>query len=294
MTGFLSALIDGLSKGSIYALVALGYSMVYGIVKLINFAHGEIIMVGGYVIFVVMTMLKLPLAVAILGAVVFCALLGVIIEKLGYSRLLRKEAPRISLLITAIGFSLLLQNLAQAIFGAGSQSMPTIIPVGSVKLGTLEITYTATVSILTTVAVMLLLQLFINKTRIGTAMRATSEDTGAAKLMGINTDVTIAMTFAIGSALAAIGSVLYIATYPQISPTMGSMLGLKAFVAAVLGGIGSVPGAMIGGFAIGIAESLTVQLGYSQVADAVVFGILILVLVVKPSGLLGKNLSEKV
>ncbi len=294
MTGFLSALIDGLSKGSIYALVALGYSMVYGIVKLINFAHGEIIMVGGYVIFVVMTMLKLPLAVAILGAVVFCALLGVIIEKLGYSRLLRKEAPRISLLITAIGFSLLLQNLAQAIFGAGSQSMPTIIPVGSVKLGTLEITYTATVSILTTVAVMLLLQLFINKTRIGTAMRATSEDTGAAKLMGINTGVTIAMTFAIGSALAAIGSVLYIATYPQISPTMGSMLGLKAFVAAVLGGIGSVPGAMIGGFAIGIAESLTVQLGYSQVADAVVFGILILVLVVKPSGLLGKNLSEKV
>lgn len=294
MTGFLSALIDGLSKGSIYALVALGYSMVYGIVKLINFAHGEIIMVGGYVIFVVMTMLKLPLAVAILGAVFFCALLGVIIEKLGYSRLLRKEAPRISLLITAIGFSLLLQNLAQAIFGAGSQSMPTIIPVGSVKLGTLEITYTATVSILTTVAVMLLLQLFINKTRIGTAMRATSEDTGAAKLMGINTGVTIAMTFAIGSALAAIGSVLYIATYPQISPTMGSMLGLKAFVAAVLGGIGSVPGAMIGGFAIGIAESLTVQLGYSQVADAVVFGILILVLVVKPSGLLGKNLSEKV
>ena len=294
MTGFLSALIDGLSKGSIYALVALGYSMVYGIVKLINFAHGEIIMVGGYVIFVVMTMLKLPLAVAILGAVVFCALLGVIIEKLGYSRLLRKEAPRISLLITAIGFSLQLQNLAQAIFGAGSQSMPTIIPVGSVKLGTLEITYTATVSILTTVAVMLLLQLFINKTRIGTAMRATSEDTGAAKLMGINTGVTIAMTFAIGSALAAIGSVLYIATYPQISPTMGSMLGLKAFVAAVLGGIGSVPGAMIGGFAIGIAESQTVQLGYSQVADAVVFGILILVLVVKPSGLLGKNLSEKV
>lgn len=294
MTGIVSSLIDGLSKGAIYALVALGYSMVYGIVKLINFAHGEIIMVGGYTMFVILRLLNLPLAIAILGSIIFCAGLGVVIEKLGYSRLLRKEAPRISLLITAIGISLLLQNLVQAIFKADAKSMPTIIPVGSVKLGTMEITYTAIVSILTTVTLMILLQLFINKTRIGTAMRATSEDSGAAKLMGINTGITIAITFALGSALAAVGSVLYTATYPQISPMMGSMLGLKAFVAAVLGGIGSVPGAMIGGFAIGIAESLTVQLGYSQIADAVVFGILILVLVVKPSGLLGKNLAEKV
>ncbi len=292
MEGWMSALIDGINKGAIYALVALGYSMVYGIVKLINFAHGDIIMVGGYVMVIVMKTLGLPLPVAIAAAVLFCGLLGMLIEKVGYSRLIRKEAPRISLLITAIGMSLLLQNLAQAIFGANSQAMPTIVPKGHLPF--LNISYSTIVTIVTAVVLMVALQMFVGHTRLGKAMRATSEDTGAAKLMGINTSVVIAFTFGIGSALAAVGSVLYLSSIPQVNPMMGSMLGLKAFVAAVLGGIGSIPGAMIGGVALGVAESLTTQLGLSDITDAVVFGILILVLVIKPSGLMGKNMTEKV
>lgn len=293
MNLFLTQTLNGLGLGSIYALVALGYSMVYGIVKLINFAHGDIIMVGGYTVMFFMVMMGAPLLLAVLGSVVFCALAGVVIQRVAYRRLLAHNAPRISLLITALGVSIFLQNLFQLLFGSEVRSMPTLFSFPSIELGELHITSSTLLNIAVSVVMMLGLQALVGRTRIGKAMRATSEDAGAAKLMGINTNHTVAFTFAIGSALAAVGAVLYCNTYPQIKPTMGNLLGLKAFVAAVLGGIGSVPGAMLGGYILGVAESWTKTVN-SNLTDAIVFGILIVMLLVKPSGLLGKNVKEKV
>lgn len=292
--GFLSQIVNGLGIGSIYALVALGYSMVYGIVQLINFAHGDIIMVGAYVTYLVLVVAGAPLWVAVVASLAFCALAGVGIERLAYRRLLRKGAPRISLLITAIGVSIFLENLFQLLFTSSAKSMPNLFPGPPVSLGGLQIGRVTGITLVTAVALMALLQLLVQKSRMGKAMRAASEDTGAAKLMGINTDTVVAFTFAVGSGLAAVGAILYCGAYPLINPYMGNLLGLKAFVAAVLGGIGSIPGAMLGGFLIGVAESLTKAAGGSQITDAVVFGILILVLLLRPAGLCGKNVREKV
>ena len=291
---FLFQIINGLHIGSIYALVALGYSMVYGIVKLINFAHGDIIMVGAYAAYVLLVLCGLPVWVAVIGSIVFCALAGVLIERIAYRRLLVKEAPRISLLITAIGVSIFLQNLFQLIFTSSGKSFPSIFNYEPIVMGERQVSIVSLITIVTTVVLMVLLQLLVKKTRLGKAMRAVSEDAGGAKLMGINTNSTVSWTFAIGSGLAAVGAVLYSASYPLIDPYMGSMLGLKAFVAAVLGGIGSIPGAMIGGLIMGVAESLTKGYISSTLSDAVVFGILIIVLLLKPSCIMGKNVKEKV
>ena len=288
----ISQLINGLQTGSVYALVALGYSMVYGIILLLNFAHGDIIMVGAYAAFYAMTSFHLHPIVSVIIAVITSTLLGVVIEKVAYTPL--RSAPRLSLLITAIGISFLLENGAQLLFGADTKSMDVIIP-GSVTLGSgITISYTAIVTIAVTVVSMVALTMLVQKTRLGKAMRAVSEDMGAAQLMGISLNKTISFTFAVGSALAGIGSVLYLCAYSQASPTMGSMLGLKAFVAAVLGGIGSIPGAMIGGFAIGLLEALVAAVGLSVWKDGVVFAILIFVLLIKPTGILGHKVTEKV
>ena len=290
---FLSQIINGLQLGSIYALVALGYSMVYGIIMLLNFAHGDIIMVGGYIAVLILTAGLSPI-LAIVLAIVGCMLLATLIEKVAYKPL--RSAPRISLLITAIGVSLLLQNLAQLIFGAESRSFPNtmIIPAKTFSLGSITISLTTIVTIAVTVIAMVLLTLLVQKTRMGKAMRAVSEDMGAAQLMGINVNTTITFTFAVGAFLAGIGSILYCCRYPLVNPTMGSLMGLKAFVAAVLGGIGSIPGAMIGGLAIGMAEVLVTAIGLSSWTDAIVFAILIIVLLVKPTGFLGRSMTEKV
>jgi branched-chain amino acid transport system permease protein len=287
----IAQLINGLQTGSVYALVALGYSMVYGIIKLLNFAHGDIIMVGAYMVYYAIASFALPPIVAVILAVVVSTLLGVTVEKVAYTPL--RSAPRLSLLITAIGVSFLLENGAQLIFGADQKSMDPMV-TGSISLGGIGISYAAIVTIVVSVIAMVILTIVVNKTKIGKAMRAVSEDMGAAQLMGISLNKTISMTFAIGSALAGIGSVLYLCAYPQASPTMGSMLGIKAFVAAVLGGIGSIPGAMIGGFVIGVLEALVAAAGFSMWKDAAVFLILIIVLVFKPTGILGKKIQEKV
>lgn len=287
----IAQLINGLQTGSVYALVALGYSMVYGIIKLLNFAHGDIIMIGAYMVYYAIASFALPPAVAIVLAIAVSTLLGVLVEKVAYTPL--RSAPRLSLLITAIGVSFLLENGAQLLFGADQKSMDPLI-TGSIMLGKVNVSYTAIVTILVSVVIMILLTFVVNKTKAGKAMRAVSEDMGAAQLMGISLNRTISMTFAIGSALAGIGSVLYLAAYTQASPTMGSMLGIKAFVAAVLGGIGSIPGAMIGGFTIGILEALVAAIGFSMWKDAAVFLVLIIVLLFKPTGFLGKKMQEKV
>lgn len=298
MSTFISQLINGLQLGSIYALVALGYSMVYGIISLLNFAHGDIIMVGAYAAWFVMTALtaNIPFwivtVIAIIFAVVVCTLLGVGIEKVAYAPL--RSAPRLSLLITAIGVSYFLENLAQMVFGAGAKTVPKILSIGSFNIGTTNVSWTSVVTLGVCIVAMVILTVFVRKTKMGKAMRAVSEDVGTAQLMGINPNRTISLTFAIGSALAGIGSILYCCSYPQAAPTMGSMLGLKAFVAAVLGGIGSIPGALVGGFAIGVAETLVSAIGLSVWKDAVVFFILIVVLIFKPAGILGKNKIEKV
>jgi branched-chain amino acid transport system permease protein len=285
-------IINGLQSGSIYALVALGYSMVYGIITLLNFAHGDVIMVGAYLAWFTMARFAFNPLFAVIVAVLGCTLLGITIEKVAYKPL--RGSPRISLLITAIGVSYFLENAAQMIFGASAQSIPDIITLRAVRVGAIEIPGTAIVTLIAAAASMVVLTLLVNHTRMGRAMRAVSEDTGAAQLMGVNISNTISFTFALGSALAGIGSVLYSCAYPQASPMMGSMLGLKAFVAAVLGGIGSIPGAMIGGFAIGLAESLVSAVGLSVWKDGVVFAILIIVLLVRPTGILGKPMHEKV
>ncbi len=288
-------LINGLQIGSIYALVALGYTMVYGIVKLINFAHGDFIMVGGYIsisIIPFLTTLGIPGWLCIVVAIIGCVVIGVATERIAYKPL--RQAPRISVLITAIGVSLFLQNLFMAIYSPNPRPFPTIIDKSPVQIGDIQISFATLITIAITIGLMVLLALFVQKTKMGKAMRAVSEDEGAARLMGINVNTTISITFAVGSALAAVASVLYCNAYPLVSPTIGSMLGLKAFVAAVLGGIGSIPGAMVGGIVLGLIESLTKAYISSQLADAVVFGVLILVLIIKPTGLFGKNIGEKV
>lgn len=292
LSTIISQVFNGLQSGSIYALVALGYSMVYGIIMLLNFAHGDIIMVGAYITWYAMTEFSMHPLLAALLATAGCTVLGVVIEKVAYTPL--RRAPRISLLITAIGISFLLENLAQMFLGAGAKSLPTIISGAPLTFGSVKISLTAIVTLVVSIISMAALTFLVQKTKMGKAMRAVSEDMGAAQLMGIGVNRTISFTFAIGSALAGIGSVLYSCAYPQASPTMGAMLGLKAFVAAVLGGIGSIPGAMVGGFAIGLAEALVSAVGLSVWKDGVVFAILILVLVVRPTGIMGRVMQEKV
>jgi branched-chain amino acid transport system permease protein len=259
---------------------------------LLNFAHGDVIMVGAYLAWLCMVRFALNPILAVAAAVAGCTLLGMLIEKAAYAPL--RSSPRLSLLITAIGVSYLLENTAQLIFGAGAKTMPPFFQAGNIRLGGIVISSNAVVTIIVAAVCMLLLTLLVQKTKMGTAMRAVSEDMGAAQLMGISVNRTISFTFALGSALAGIGSVLYTTAYPQADPVMGSMLGLKAFVAAVLGGIGSIPGAMIGGLIIGLAEALVSAVGLSTWKDGVVFAMLILVLVARPTGILGKSMNEKV
>ena len=292
MIQFIGALISGLNLGSIYALIALGYTMVYGIAKMLNFAHGDIIMVGAYSVIVSAVTLKLPLVVAILIAVVVCAALGVTIEFLAYRPL--RQSPPLAVLITAIGVSYLLQNLALLIFGPEQKSTPALFDLPSLTLGGVTVDGITLLTLGVTAAIMVGLTLFINLTRMGKAMRAVSEDRDAAELMGISVNKTITITFAIGSALAAVASVFFGATYTYIKPTTGSMPGIKAFTAAVFGGIGSIPGAMLGGILLGLIEQLSKVYISTLWSDAVVFGVLVLVLVFKPAGLLGKRVREKV
>lgn len=289
---FLTQMINGLSTGGMYALVAIGYTMVYGIAKMINFAHGEIIMVGAYLTYVVFSMLGMPVIVAILASIAGCALLGVVTEKVAYKPL--RNSSSLSVLITAIGVSYLLQNLFLILFGSAAITFPDFLPSGQLELFGLSISYVSLLSLILTFACTVLLLLFINKTKLGKAMRAVSEDKGAAELMGINVNNTISMTFAIGSGLGAVAGIIYGLSYSLINPYLGAMLGIKAFIAAVLGGIGSIQGAMIGGLIIGVAEAFTVSYISSTFSDAVVFGILIFILLVKPAGLFGQNVREKV
>jgi len=291
---FLSYLVNGISLGSIYAVIALGYTMVYGIARMLNFAHGDVIMVGGYVAFVMMTSLGLPALAAICAAVVVCTLLGVAIERVAYKPL--REAPSLAVLITAIGMSYLLQNLALLIWGSAPKSFTSVVSIEPLRLfgGQLVVTGETLVTIVTSAVIMVALTLFVNKTKVGHAMQAVSEDKGTAQLMGINVNATISLTFAIGSALAAVAGVLLCSAYPTLMPTTGAMPGIKAFVAAVFGGIGSIPGAMLGGVLLGIIESLSKAYISSQMADAIVFGVLIIVLLVRPAGILGKQTREKV
>ena len=291
---FLSYLVNGISLGSIYAVIALGYTMVYGIARMLNFAHGDVIMVGGYVAFVMMTSLGLPALAAICAAVVVCTLLGVAIERVAYKPL--REAPSLAVLITAIGMSYLLQNLALLIWGSAPKSFTSVVSIEPLRLfgGQLVVTGETLVTIVTSAVIMVALTLFVNKTKVGHAMQAVSEDKGAAQLMGTNVNATISLTFAIGSALAAVAGVLLCSAYPTLMPTTGAMPGIKAFVAAVFGGIGSIPGAMLGGVLLGIIESLSKAYISSQMADAIVFGVLIIVLLVRPAGILGKQTREKV
>ena len=292
---FISYLINGISLGSVYAIIALGYTMVYGIAKMLNFAHGDVIMIGAYVVLTVITGAGLPPAAAVLIGIVFCTVLGILIETIAYRPLLNASSS-LAVLITAIGVSYLLQNLALLIFGANTKSFTSVVKVPSLVLagGKLTISGETIVTILSCVVIMTGMQLFIKKTKAGQAMRAVSEDKGAAQLMGVNVNGTIALTFAIGSALAAIAGVLLCSAYPTLTPYTGSMPGIKAFVAAVFGGIGSIPGAMIGGILLGVIEIFGKAYISSQMADAIVFAVLIMVLIVKPTGLLGKNIQEKV
>ena len=294
MTVFFSQLINGLSLGSIYALIALGYSMVYGIILLLNFAHGDVIMVGAYMSWFVMNQLGLGPVTAVCATIITCTLLGVVIEKIAYTPL--RNAPRISLLITAIGVSYLLQNIALLIFGSNARQFTSVVNVPSLKLagGQLTINGVTMVTIAACIIIMVALTTFINKTKVGQAMLAVSEDNGAATLMGIDVNKTIAITFAIGSALAAIAGALLCSTYPSLTPYTGSMPGIKAFVAAVFGGIGSIPGALIGGILLGVIENLSKAYISSQLSDAIVFSVLIIVLLVRPTGILGKKINEKV
>lgn len=292
---FILQIFNGLQIGSIYALVSLGYTMVYGIARLINFAHGDIIMVGAYVSLFsipVFTRMGLPVWLTVLPAVVVCVIMGMFIEKVAYRPL--RNSPRISNLITAIGVSLLLENVFMMLFTPNTRAFPKVFNQEPLTLGRLHLNFGTIVTIVVTLVLSVGLQYFMKKTKYGKAMLATSEDYGAAMLVGINVNSTIQLTFAIGSGLAAIASVLYVSAYPQVQPLMGSLLGIKAFIAAVLGGIGILPGAVIGGFILGVIESLTRAYLSSQLADAFVFAILIIVLLVKPTGILGKNLREKV
>ncbi len=289
---FLTALINGLSYGGTYAIIALGYTMVYGIAKMLNFAHGDIIMAGGYTMYILLTASGHPL-LALLAAVVFCVVLGVTIEKLAYKPL--RGAASLAVLITAIGMSYLLQSLAQIIFGSSPKILSKIQIVGSVSLGAISIDYTTIITIAVTVVVMAVLSLFVKLSKTGRAMVAVSEDRDAARLMGINTNAIITITFAIGSALAALAGYLMLCKAPGLSNTLGAMPGIKAFTAAVIGGIGSIPGAMLGGILLGVVESLSLSVpALAPYTEAVEFSILIVILLVKPSGILGKMRREKV
>ena len=293
MIEFFQQIINGLHVGSIYALIALGYTMVYGIVKLINFAHGDILMMGAYFGMFSMTILKLPFGLAIILSMLICAAIGVIIDKVAYKPL--RNAPRISALITALGVSLFLENLFRVLFGAAPRKMPKVeFLQGYREVMGIRISYVTILTIVLAIICMIGLQYIVRKTKVGKAMRAVSEDKDAASLMGINVDRVISITFAIGSALGALGGVLYSVAYYRVEPLMGIMPGLKAFVAAVLGGIGVIPGAMLGGFLMGLIESLTKGYISSSWSNAIVFGILIVVLIVRPAGILGKNSREKV
>ena len=290
--GFISNLISGLSLGSIYALIALGYTMVYGIAKMLNFAHGDVIMAGAFAMIVFVANCGLNPIFAVILGILFSVLLGVTIERVAYKPL-RKASP-LAVLITAIGVSYLLQNLALIIFGSDKRSFPKIIDMEAIKLGSLTIKSESVITLLLTAAIMVVLTLFISRSKTGKAMRAVSEDKDAAELMGINVNRTISTTFAIGSALAAVAGLFYGITYTFIGPYTGSMPGIKAFVAAVFGGIGSIPGAMLGGILLGVIENLSKAYISTELSDAIVFSVLILVLMIKPTGLLGKKISEKV
>ncbi|MGN0995150.1 MAG: branched-chain amino acid ABC transporter permease [Butyricicoccus sp.] len=291
---FLSYLINGISLGSVYAIIALGYTMVYGIAKMLNFAHGDVIMVGAYVSFYATSLYGLPTWASVLVAAIVCTVLGVTIERLAYKPL--RTAPSLAVLITAIGVSYFLQNAAQLAFGSSPIVFPSAVKFEGIRLfdGQLVISGVTIVTVLACIVIMIALTLFINKTKMGRAMRAVSEDKGAAQLMGVNVNSTISMTFAIGSALAAIAGVLLCSAYPTLQPTTGSMPGIKAFTAAVFGGIGSIPGAMIGGLLLGVIQILGSAYISTQLSDAVVFAVLIVVLLVKPTGLMGKKMNEKV
>lgn len=284
--------LNGLQLGSIYALVALGYTMVYGIILLLNFAHGDIIMVGAYISWLVMAQLGMPPVVAMILSVLGCTLLGVLIDKVAYAPL--RNAPRLSILITAIGVSYFLENGAQLVFGADAKVVPAFTDVSTIQVGGVSLSFAAVATVVVTAVATVVLTLLVQKTKLGKAMRAVSEDMGAARLMGINVNNTISFTFAVGSALAGIGAILYTMAYTQATPTMGMMLGTKAFVAAVLGGIGSIPGAVVGGLLVGFAEVIVTALGLSVWKDAVVFLLLIIVLIVRPTGIFGRTMSEKV
>ncbi len=290
---FLNNVITGISLGSIYAIIALGYTMVYGIAKMLNFAHGDVIMVGAYMAFFAVGSFGLPSVVGVLLAVAVCTALGVVIERLAYKPL--RQAPSLAVLITAIGVSYFLQNGAQILWGAATKIFTPVVD-GTLVLvpEQLSISYVAILSVVCCIVVMVGLTLFTTRTKMGKAMRACSEDKAAAQLMGINVDATISMTFAIGSALAAIAGVLMCSAYPVLSPTTGSMPGIRAFTAAVFGGIGSIPGALLGGILLGIIETFGKAYISTDLSDAVVFAVLIIVLLVKPAGLMGKYVPEKV
>ncbi len=292
MEQFLQQMVNGISLGSIYALIALGYTMVYGIIKLINFAHGDVYMIGAYVGFAVTTYANLGFFPALIISMVSCAVLGIVVEKIAYKPL--RNSSRIAVLITAIGVSLLLEYVMMFFVGAEVRSYPKLLSDKAINLGNIVINMQQVYIVATSVVLMIILQFIVNKTKIGKSMRAVSADKDAAQLMGIKVDKTISFTFAIGSALAGAGGVLVGIYYNSIDPLMGVMPGLKAFVAAVFGGIGSIPGAMIGGLSIGVMETLVSGYGNSMYRDAAVFAFLIIILILKPSGLLGKNTKEKV
>ncbi len=292
LINLIEQLINGLRTGSVYALIAIGYTMVYGIAKMINFAHGDIIMVGAYVLYFTISILGLGVAPALLITVLACSLLGILTEKIAYKPL--RNAPPLAVLITAIGMSFFLQSASLLLFGSNPIPFPSVIPNVNVSIGPVVISSITIVTLLVTALSMVLLHIFINKTKTGSAMRAVSEDKGAAELMGIDVNRTISMTFAIGSALAAVAGILYLCQYQSMKPTLGALPGIKAFVAAVLGGIGSIPGAMLGGILLGLIESMSKAYISTELADAIVFGVLIVVLLFRPSGLLGRKKMVKV
>ena len=294
MMSFISYLLSGISLGSVYAIIALGYTMVYGIAKMLNFAHGDVLMVGGYTAFIAFNQMGLPIPIAVLLSMAVCTALGVLIERIAYKPL--RNANSLAVLITAIGVSYLLQNLALLFFSANPKSFTSFVKISPIKLagGNLIISGETVVTIVVGAIVALCLLLFINKTKAGQAMLAVSEDKGAASLMGVNVNATIALTFAIGAALASVAGILLCSAYPSLTPTTGAMPGIKAFVAAVLGGIGSIPGAFIGGILLGVLENLSKAYISSKLSDAIVFSVLIVVLLIKPTGILGKKIMEKV
>ena len=289
---FISYLINGISLGSVYAIIALGYTMVYGIAKMLNFAHGDVIMIGGYMAFCSTSYLGWPVIPSVLFSIIVCTMLGIVIERLAYKPL--RDASSLAVLITAIGVSYFLQNAALLIWSSNPKAFPNMVDLPNLVIGDIQISSVAIVTIIANIIIMIALTMFTTKTKLGKAMRAVSEDKGAAQLMGINVNATISMTFAIGSGLAAIAGVLLCSAYPTLMPTTGAMPGIKAFTAAVFGGIGSIPGAMLGGILLGIIEIFAKAYISTQLSDAIVFAVLIIVLRLKPTGLLGKQMAEKV